>query len=270
MSLREPERRGAVGWIFIGDTQSEMEATGDYPANAVAEALAEFRWDESIRVVVLTGQQDGQFYRLARRSHWDDPRFHDRLDPRRAAGSKALGATKRIPSAHESILLMDKPVIARVNGDAIGFGSSLIWLSDVVVARDDALIAYGFGGLGSIIDSNGEARGMPWALTPTYGTPSFQMMSPLLMKEFIMLSRVFTGKELAEARVLNYSLPMAELDAKVDEIIEKFLARPQHMLARSKRLVNKHLVEQFNLTEDLAAAYSQLDLWQLAASGAMA
>jgi enoyl-CoA hydratase/carnithine racemase len=49
----------------------------------------------------------------------------------------------RRPDAHELLITIEKPVIARVNVDAIGFGMSLLWACDVVVARDDARIAWG-------------------------------------------------------------------------------------------------------------------------------
>ncbi|HVX23718.1 MAG TPA: enoyl-CoA hydratase/isomerase family protein [Acidimicrobiales bacterium] len=266
MALRQPERRGSVGWVFIGDTQTEMENEGFYAAHAVAEQLDEFRRDPGVRAVVLTGQEDGQFYRLNPRSHWDDPRFKDRLNPLKRRGGIGGGGG---PSAHETLLNMEKPVICRLNGDAIGFGSSVIWLCDVIVGREDARVAWGFQGMGQIEDSDGELRGMPWAITPTYGTYSFPLMSPPVMKEFVMLSRVYTARELADMRLINYAVPTGELDDLVDRVVEGFLARPSSVLAHTKRIINKHLVDEYVKVEDLAAAYSQLDLWEQGASGAM-
>jgi enoyl-CoA hydratase len=270
MALREPERRGSVGWIFIGDTQVEMEQKGYYAAHAAAEQLDAFRWDDSVRVIVITGQEDGQFYRLNRRSHWDDPKYKDRLNPIKNASSGGINiGGGHIPSAQETLLNIEKPVIARLNGDAIGFGSSILWLCDIVAAKDDAIVAWGFQGMGELLDSEGQKRGMPWAMTPTYGTYSFPLMSPPLMKEFIMLSKSYTGKELADMKLFNFAGPMDEVDAFVERAANGFVARPASVLARTKRIVNKHLAEQYVRVEDLAEAYSHLDLWEQAASGSM-
>src|SRR5262249_21300056 len=152
------------------------------------------------------------------REHWYDERFRNRLSPVAHARAGGYGSDGT-PTAHETLLQIDKPVVARVNGDAIGFGASLLWFCDIVVARADARIASGFQGLGEIVDSAGDRRGMPWALTPSYGTPSLTFMPPAMAKEFVMLARVFTAQELAEMRIFNYAVPMAELDTVVDRIV---------------------------------------------------
>jgi len=267
MALRQPERRGAVGWVFIGDTQTEMENEGFYAAHAAAEQLDAFRRDPEVRAIVLTGQEDGQFYRLNPRSHWDDPRYKDRLNPVKRKGQ--LGVETAGPTAQETLLQMEKPVVCRLNGDAIGFGSSILWLCDVIVAWEGARVAWGFQGMGEIEDSDGVRRGMPWAITPTYGTYSFPLMSPPLMKEFVMLSRVYTARELADMRLINYAVPRDDVDHLVEQVVDGFLARPSSVLSRTKRIINKHLVDEYVKVEDLAAAYSHLDLWEQGASGAM-
>ena len=63
--------------------------------------------------------------------------------------------------------------------------------------------------------------------------------------------------------IVNWALPMDQLGAKVDEVVAKLLARPARTLARTKRAVNKHLVQQVNLAYD-ALHYSELlDFYEL-------
>lgn len=260
------ERRGEVGWVFIADYQATVEAGADDPDfigvhEGIGIAVDELRWDPSIRVVVLTGENDGEFYRFARRSHWDDKTFQDRLRPRADSGS-APAPPKRSPRAHEALRLIEKPVVARVNGDAIGFGQSLLWACDFVIAREDALIAWGHTGMGEIVDSNGERRGFPWAMTPSYGAVSIVHLPPMMAKEFMMLSKVFTARELADARAFNAAVPATELDEAVDDLVAQLLARPASVLARTKSLCNKHLEQQYDLAEDLAGAYAMLDMYE--------
>jgi len=275
----EVDRRGPVGWILIRDYQESVEAGFGDPDyidvhEGIGIALDELRWDDSIRVVVITGKNDGEFYRFARRSHWDNPRYRDRLNPIKAARAASAAAPqipqmspRRRPSAFEMLMTIEKPVIARVNGDAIGFGSAVIWGCDLIVAREDALIAWGQTGLGEIVDSAGELRGFPWAVTPTYGTASILYMFPAKVKEFMMLAKVYTAKELAAMNAFNYAVPAEQLDSVVDDIVGRLLRRPAAVLARTKELCNKHLMTEYNLVESLAGAYSSLDMWQHHAAG---
>jgi enoyl-CoA hydratase/carnithine racemase len=276
----EIERRGPVGWILINDYQATVEAGAEDPDtigvhDGVGLALDELRWDRSVRVVVLTGAQDGEFYRFSRRSHWDDPRFRGRLDPAGWYAGAANAPTEapegpdivRRPDAHEMLELIEKPVVARVNGDAIGFGQSLLYSCDLIIAREDAKIAWGHTGLGEIVDSDGEERGFPWPMTPSYGMAALLYMPPAKAREWLMLSKVYTAREMADMNLFNYAVPMDELDAKVDEIVQALLARPPWVLARTKRVATQHLRQQNLLAEQLSSAYGLLDLWQHGASG---
>jgi enoyl-CoA hydratase len=274
----EIERRGEVGWVLINDYQATVEAgAGDPDYIGVHEgiglALDELRWDNSVRVVVLTGKNDGEFYRFARRSHWDNPEYRDRLNPLKPRPAAAAAPTpspgQRRPDAHEMLMLIEKPVIARVNGDAIGFGSSLIWGCDFIIGVEDAKVAWGHTGQGEIIDSNGEARGFPWTMTPSYGMVSLLYMPPAKAKEFLILSKVYTARELADMNAFNIAVPAEELDATVDEFVEALLRRPAAVIARTKKLCNKQMVAIYNAEEDLAGAYTTLDLYQQSQAGMM-
>ena len=283
----EIERRGPVGWVLINDYQATVEAgaeDADFIGvhEGIGLALDELRWDQSIRVVVLTGKNDGEFYRFSRRSHWDNPEFRDRLNPLKASApppappagppesaGPAGPAVHRRPDAHEMLMLIEKPVIARVNGDAIGFGSSLIWGCDFIVGREDAKIAWGHTGLGEIVDSDGEARGFPWAMTPSYGMASLLYMPPSKVKEFMILSKVYTAREMADMNAFNAAVPADELDSVVDGWVEALLRRPPAVVARTKKLCNKPIMAVYTATEDLSGAYTVLDLYQQAQAGAM-
>lgn len=273
------ERRGRVGWILMNDYQETVEAADSDPDvvgvhQGIGQALDELRWDQSIEVVVLTGRNDGEFYRFSRRSHWDDPKYRGRLNPinhARQAASAPAGppSRERRPDAHEMLMLIEKPVVARVNGDAIGFGQSLLWGCDLILAREDAKIAWGHTGMGEIVDSNGERRGFPWPMTPSYGMACLNFMPPTKAKAFLMLSTVYTGREMADMGAFNDAVPADELDAAVDPMVEALLARPPGVLAHTKRVCNKATMSTYNLTEDLSGAYGILDLWQAGARGDM-
>lgn len=78
-----------------------------------------------------------------------------------------------------------------------------------------------------------------------------------------MLGKRFTAQELAERGIVNYAVPEAELDAKVDEIVQALLRRSSYALAWTKRIANRRVADQLNLTLDASAAYEMVNFLQL-------
>jgi enoyl-CoA hydratase len=270
------EKRGEVGWIIMREYDQTSNAsltakTYVHVMAAVGQALHDFRYDPEVRVIVLSGENDGEFYRVARAHRYDDVGNRDRLNPIKRAGSGGIAGLAGAPNALELLALIEKPVVARVNGDAIGLGQAFFWGCDIIIARDDAVIADVHTGIQEVIDSAGEARGFPWAVTPGDGAQSFVALSmpPTKLKEYLFLSPVWTMKKLEEMNIVNYAVPPDQLDAKVDEIVEALLKRPPYVLAHAKRVVQKRLINNWNLHQDLALAYEHLDFFTHAATGEM-
>jgi enoyl-CoA hydratase/carnithine racemase len=271
----EIERRGEVGWIILNDYQETVEAGFKDPVGFVPTptgiplALEELRYDDSIRVIVITGRNDGAFYRVSRRTHYDVQMHADRLNPVKSAHMRQTASARK--SMMEILAFIEKPVIARLNGDAIGLGQALLWGCDMVVAWEGAVVADVHTGQGDVIDSDGEVRGFPWAVTPGDGAMANLPLSMTMvkLKEFLMLSRTWSAKQLYEMDLVNYCVPMDQLDTVLDEIVEKLLARPSYVLAHTKRVINKRAVEQLNRAQDLASAYEMLNFWAHGSAGEM-
>jgi enoyl-CoA hydratase/carnithine racemase len=270
------ERRGPVGWITLNPYQETQEAAWDagltpgtfkHIASEIGDALDDFRYDTSIRVVVITGAKDGEFYRVCRNTAYDDPRHRNRLNPIKRGETLGAGWRDRM----ELLALIEKPVIARMNGDAIGLGAAMLWGCDLIIAREDAVVADVHTGMTEVVDSDGQKRGFPWAVTPGDGTMSFASlyMPPTKLKEYLFTSEVWTARQLAEMNIINKAVPADQLDATLDAVIEKLLRRPAYVLAQTKKLVNKRLIEQWNLTQDLAMAYENLDFFRHGRDGEM-
>ena len=267
------EKRGEVGWIIMRDYDKTSNASLTakkyvHIMQAVGQALHDFRYDPEVRCIVLTGENDGEFYRVARGVSYNDPGNRARLNPINRKGP-TLGNT--FPNALELFVMTEKPIIARVNGDTIGLGQAFFWGCDIIIAREDAIIADVHTGMQTVIDSNGEVRGFPWAVTPGDGAQSFlaMFMPPTLMKEYLFTSPVWTMKRLEQMNIVNYAVPADQLDAKVDEMVAKILMRPSSVLAHAKRVAQKRLIENWNLHQDLAMAYEHLDFFTHAAQGNM-
>lgn len=110
-------------------------------------AIKEVGGDDAIKVVIITGAGDKSFVAGA------DITFMLPLTPHEGRFFSALG--ERVL---RSIELMEKPVIAAVNGFALGGGCELAMACDIRLAADNALFAQPEVGLGVIPGFGGTQR----------------------------------------------------------------------------------------------------------------
>jgi enoyl-CoA hydratase len=246
-------------------TQTEGSKHPDFVDvhTAIGEALERFRWDDSIRIIVITGSEDGEFYWAPGPGYYTEEKLHYMNPANRPAGkwSHSQGAAR----ITETLTLIEKPVISKVNGHASSNGQSIIFASDLIVAWEDAIITENHLGLTEVTDHEGVPHGYPFGMAPGDGAGSMVplFMPPTKAKEYLFLSPKYTAKELAAMNIVNYAVPMDQVDAVTDELIEKLLRRPARTLARSKRGVNKHVIQQWNLAYDVLAHAEILDFWEL-------
>jgi enoyl-CoA hydratase len=240
----------------------------DPPADVHVEmpdVLEELRRDDRVRVVVITGASDGEFLVPPGPDYYTSVHAAARLADPYGAWRVGQGVTRCCQVMAE----IEKPIIAKVNGDAIGFGQSLVFLSDLIVAREDAVISDVHLGMGEVTTRDGSAAGLPFGVVPGDGAgavvPLF--MPPTQAKEYLMLSARRTARELAAMNIVNRAVPLAELDDVTDEFIRSLLARSAFALAWTKRVLNRHVVSQLNLTLDASIANEQLNFAQIRALG---
>jgi enoyl-CoA hydratase len=210
------------------------------------------RMNDEIRVIVLTGT-DRSFSQTRGGLYEEDAYVQYRLD------AHAMWTTfTSIVRLHETMAAIEKPIIARVNGPAIGFGSSLVFSCDLIIAADDAVIADPH--LGPAATASNKTPGVVPGDGGAALVPLF--LSPAKAKEYLMLGQPITAIELARLGVINYAVPFDKLDETVDQIVVQLLARPAHALARTKRVVNQRVMEGVAKTLDAAAAYEMVDFLQ--------
>src|SRR5256885_12611177 len=115
------EKKAGVAWITI----NRPEVRNAFRTKTVAEltdAFVDARWDPSIGVVVLTGAGDKAFCAGGDQKE-------------RGHGGYARGQRPMdVEALHSPIRLLPKPVIAMVNGFAIGGGHRLDLVCDPPVA----------------------------------------------------------------------------------------------------------------------------------------
>jgi enoyl-CoA hydratase len=223
---------------------------GAQRAAEVARALTELRNDDEIRVIVITGKEDVFTIPPSSYGHHGNPGNDWDI---------MSGVTKAV----EAMCTIEKPVIAKVNGHAVGVGANLVLACDLIIAREDAIIADHHMSAGDlVIDGQMVGSADHCMVTGDGGTVFAPLKMPLAMaKEYLMLARPFTAKELATMGVVNYAVPAAELDAKTDEIAQRLLKRNAYALAMTKRILNKQAMAQFNQSHDASLAYEFLNFY---------
>ena len=238
-------RSGQIATITI-QSKDRKALTG--PHVEIGAALAELRTDNGVRVVVITG---------------DDAFFLPPKGSPKASGHTPghdWDLTQGMHRTYQTIIEIEKPVIAKVNGNAIGFGSSLAFACDLIVAREAAIFCDHHLAMGKSIQGGRTDFGTVPGDGGTVFVPLH--MPPCLAKEYLWLAKEMTAKELAAAHIINAAVPRAELDTKVDAIAKALLERTPYALALAKRAANKVFAERFNLTYDLAWSYELLNFFQ--------
>lgn len=219
-------------------------------AAELASCLVALRTDLDVRVIVLTGTDDVFTYPPSSAPWHGDP------------GTDWDGMTG-LAQVLEAIVSMEKPIVAKVNGPAVGFGSTLVFAADLVVAREDAIIADHHLGMGDVV-VDGERRGLAGhGVVPGDGGAVFVplAMSPALAKEYLMLAQPRRADELARLGIINYAVPADALDSKTDELVGRLLTRNAYALAWTKRVVNQRMRIAYDTSFDAGLAYEFLGFY---------
>jgi enoyl-CoA hydratase/carnithine racemase len=121
-----------------------------------------------------------------------------------------------------------KPVIAKVNGVAVGAGMNLALGCDLIVASEQARFSEIFARRGLAVDFGGS-----WLLPRLVGMHR--------AKELAFFADIITAKDAAEMGLVNRVVPAGELDAFVTDWADRLAAGPPIALALSKRLLTNSL-----------------------------
>jgi enoyl-CoA hydratase/carnithine racemase len=188
----------------------------------LARAAEDASWDDEVRVVVVTGS--GRAFCVgADLKEW---RAELLGDP--DAYWRWFGAFKDV---HDRLLQIGKPTIARINGIAVGGGNELQMACDLSVIVDDAYIRH---------------VGLEHGSVPAGGATQWLqlMVGDRRAREILFLCDEIPAAQAAEWGLVNRAVPAAELDATVDELVEK--------LARKLPQMTRYAKVQLNVWRELA------------------
>lgn len=151
---------------------------------------------------------------------------------------------KRIVS---TLLDIDKPVICRLNGHAVGLGATLALLCDVIFAAEGAKIGDPHVGLGLVA---GDGGAVIWA----------QRIGLTRAKEYLLTGDLLTASKAAEIGLVNYCVPLEELDERVDTFCAKLLKGATVAIRATKILTNLELKRVATALMDAGIAYESVSV----------
>lgn len=203
----------------------------------IIDALAFARDDTGSDVVVITGA--GRAFSAGggiegMRRVIDDPALFDK----EAGEAKALIFT---------LLEIEKPVVARINGPAIGLGATIALFCDVTFAGESAKISDPHVAIGLVA---GDGGAIIW--------PALVGLNRA--KEFLLTGDPLTAAQAGEIGLVNHVVADDALDAAVDGFCDKLLRGAQPAIRWTKTVMNLELKRLAHSLMDPGIAYESLSV----------
>jgi enoyl-CoA hydratase len=214
ITLNNPEKRNA----FLDDMHEGMQ-----------EIWAMLSTDRSVKAVVVTGA--GKAFSAG----GDIPGFiRSYEDPEHRRQS--LRGAKRLMDAMAEF---PKPVVAAVNGPAVGLGCNVALGCDIVLIAESTYMADTHVNIGLVCGDGGAAT---W---PLY-------LNMLKAKYYLLLGERIPAKVAVEIGLATMAVPDDDLMERAMEIADRLASQPPQAVQETKRALNMHLQQAINLVAPFA------------------
>ena len=206
------EELDSVAYIAINRPEV-MKAFRGQTVEELLQAFMKAGWDKRIAAIVLTGTGDRAFC-----TGGDQSAHAGQYDGRGTIGIP-------VEEFHSAIRDVPKPVIARVQGYAIGGGNVLATLCDMTIASEKAV----FGQVGPKVGS----------VDPGWGTAYLShVVGEKKAREIWYMCRRYSAQEALAMGLCNTVVPHDQLDAEVARWCKEIVEKSPTALAIAKRSFN--------------------------------
>lgn len=225
LTMNEPERRNPL--------------TGNSAVAEFLTAIERIQNDRSVRAVIITGagtafSTGGDIRDMQRQSLGEVTGMEIRNEYRTGI--------QRLPLA---LFNLEVPVIAAVNGAAIGAGLDLACMCDIRIASEHAKFAESFVKLG-IIPGDGGA----WLLQRLIGLSRASEMS--------LTGDVIGAEQAAQWGLVSRVVPADQLLMAANELAQRIAANPPHAVRLTKRLMREAMHTRLDTLLEMSAAFQAL------------
>ena len=225
------EQEGAVGRLTLNRPQTLNAWTAQFGAE-LKQAVEGEAAQDSVRAVLVTGAGRGFSSGADLKAGFDPaedgmPNIKKELND---VYHPAIAGIRRLP----------KPVVAAVNGPAVGIGCSLALACDLVLAAESAFFGLAFVNIGLMPDGGSTAL-----VPPAVGKArAFQMA---------LLGERVPAPQAQEWGLVNWVYPDGDLMAEAEALVNKLAAGPTRSYASSKQALNNFLYGDLDAQLDLEA-----------------
>lgn len=237
MTLRREDLDDGITVLTI-DRPAARNALSPETRGRFAEYCTSMAEDEAVRAVVITGAGD---------------HFCAGGDVK-AMGDRATGAAEKLDPGNllrgakyivQRFVNCEVPLIAAINGHAVGLGATIGLLCDVTFIAEDAKIGDNHVRVG-ITAGDGGALIWPY------------LIGVHKAKDMLMSGRLITGREAHELGVTNYCYPKEEVLDRAIAYAEEIAAGARVAVRFTKIAINKHLWDGLNRVMDFCLISEQL------------
>jgi enoyl-CoA hydratase/carnithine racemase len=232
-------RQGPVVTLTMNQPEQRNPLTGNTAVAEFLAAIERIQDDRGVRCVILTANgpsfsAGGDIRDMKRQASPEVSEMDIRHDYRRGI--------QRLPLA---LFNLEVPVIAAVNGHAIGAGLDLACMCDIRIASDNAKFAESFVRVGIVPGDGGV-----WLLPRVIGLARAAEMA-------------FTGDTIDAQQALAWNLvsrvvPHAHLMDAARELAGRITANPSHSLRLTKRLMREAIHAPLDTILEMSAAFQAI------------
>ena len=224
----EVESDGAVRIVRLNRPE-QLNATNHELHQGLAALFPQVDADDEARALVLTG--NGRAF-----SAGGDFSYLDELARDPALRRESLTHGRQIVAG---MVACRVPVVAAVNGPAVGLGCSLVALSDIVFMAESAHLADPHVLVGLVAADGGPVT---WPL----------LVSLQLAKEYALTGDRIPAARAAEIGLANHVCPDTEVLPQALASAQRIAALPRRAVEDTKRILNLHLERAVLATLDFA------------------
>lgn len=203
--------------------------------NELARLWYQVQLDHESDVIIFTGA--GEVFSAG----GDIPMMQKRIDDPELFNRKNLEMKQMI----FGLIELEKPVIARINGDCIGLGATLALLCDITIAVEDARFGDPHVKMGYVA---GDGGAIIWP----------QLIGYARAKEYLLTGDMLDAKEAERIGLISRAVPRDQLDAKVNAIAQKLVNGATKAIKWTKASINLPLRQLAHSMLDASLAYEAL------------
>jgi enoyl-CoA hydratase len=211
------EARGGVRIVTL-NRPNALNATDEALHGELATVWSTLGEDPEVRAIVVTGA--GKAF-----SGGGDLNLLERMVTDRALRSRIMDEAAAIVRSMTAVRV---PIVAAVNGAAVGLGCSIAAMSDLVLIEEDAYFADPHVALGLVAADGGA---LTWPL----------LTSLQRAKEYLLLGERLGAADAVTYGLANRVVPKGQACAAAVELAERLAALPPQAVQATKQLLNTSL-----------------------------